>query len=246
MRETVLTEQPMKVTAIILAGGMGSRMQEYGKPKQFLPLGPLSILGHSLRTFQDSKKVSGVLLTLPRENWDEGCELVKREGFKSFVSFVEGGNTRQESVWKALESLNYKQATGAKNDTPDIVLIHDAARPFVTKDMITKSIEIAVEHGAVIVAVPTVDTLVESDGQNILKVLDRSTLFSVQTPQTFRFSLIWKAHQKALESNITNASDDAQLLLRLGQTVKILEGNHDNFKITRSRDYEFAKKIRKI
>jgi 2-C-methyl-D-erythritol 4-phosphate cytidylyltransferase len=226
----------MKVIAIILAGGTGSRLQGYRKPKQFLPLGKCSLLGHSLRAFQNSKKVSKAVLTLPKEHWKEGCALVQREGFGSFVSCVEGGKTRQESVWKALEWLQ-------ENDVPDIVLIHDAARPFVTKSMIEKSIRIAMQYGAVEVVVPTIDTIIESDGKKVSRVLERNALFSVQTPQTFRFQTIWDAHQKALEANIRNVSDDAQLLLRLGQKVKILEGSYDNFKITTPRDYEFAKMI---
>ena len=141
------------------------------------------------------------------------------------IKLIEGGKTRQESVFNALRAA----------DNPDFVLIHDGARPLVEKEDIKKVIEKTIEKGAAILAVKTVDTVkkVDEDGE-IVETIDRSNLYNVQTPQGFRYDLILEAHKKYEGENFT---DDAGMVEKTGGAVFVVEGNYNNFKITTPEDF---------
>jgi 2-C-methyl-D-erythritol 4-phosphate cytidylyltransferase len=151
-------------------------------------------------------------------------------------SIVSGGDFRQDSVWRGLQEVSADA---------DVVLIHDCARPFVTKDIIEKCIEAAWEFGAAVPAVSVKNTVKKvSDDGFIEETVDRNFLWEVQTPQTFTRSIIIEAHQSynngKAAGDIEEASDDAYLVEKLGGKVKIVESSYDNFKITTPNDVLYA------
>ena len=222
----------MKKTAIILGGGVGKRVQ--GEiPKQFLPLGTRPMIVHTVEAFQQSPAIDAIVVIVP-EGWEKQCvEDLKPYNFDKVLGVITGGETRQLSCWQALQYL--------AEDPPALVVIHDAARPFVSGGMI----EEAVREGAqgMTFALPLTDTIVESRDGKIIKILPREELRQVQTPQSFPFQTLWEAHQTALEKGIRDASDDAGLVLRMGRPVRVIEGDPRNIKITGPADLELAQHL---
>lgn len=213
--------------AVILAGGTGSRMS-LDKPKQFALINGRPLMAYTLSAFENSLLIDKIYFVSNKDYIDESALIIKEFNFVKVQQIIGGGKTRQESVYNALKNIE------AKDD--DIVVLHDCARPLVTSQIIEENIRACIECQAVETAIKVTDTIVECDGKEMIQPLDREKLYQVQTPQTFTFSLIKKAHQSALENNIQNASDDAQLIKLLGRSVRIVEGNKYNFKITTDED----------
>lgn len=219
-----------KTAAIICAGGIGERMGA-GVPKQFIELpGGTSIIRRSVDAFRDSSNglaFDVIVVTSPEEFMEKTESLVNSgcdEAAKARV--VEGGKERQDSVWNALQFLKSQGF-----DDEDIVLIHDGARPFVTSDIISKVAETAREKSAAIAAVPVKDTIRDIDKGT----LERSRLYQVQTPQGFRFGVIYKAVRKA-EDDSFYGTDDGGLVEREGVMPVIVPGSYENIKITTPED----------
>lgn len=197
-------------------------------PKQFMILGGLPLLVHSLRVLQASPLVSEIVLAVP-ESDRHTCQvdIVPQYGLTKVTQVVAGGARRQDSVRHAL------QAAGGDLD---VVLVHDAVRPFLTEDMIERVVARAREVGGAIVAIPMRDTVKEaSDDMIIQRTVDRQQLWLAQTPQAFRASVLRETHEKA-EAEGVQATDDALLFERYGHTVAIVEGRGDNIKVTRPED----------
>jgi 2-C-methyl-D-erythritol 4-phosphate cytidylyltransferase len=204
------------IAALIPAAGKGERL---GKgPKAFLPLDEYSILRHGLAAFE--KHVDEIIVAVSPEM----MAVVARHVLPN-TRVILGGVTRQETVYALLN------ATKA-----DIVLIHDAARPFLSAQVIVDSIKAARDYGAATVVRSVADTLIH---HKTLEVTDRSVLRAVQTPQSFRRNIILRAHENAKEKNI-EATDDAALVRMLGQHVTLIEGDSWLNKITTLADYEIA------
>jgi len=222
----------MENTAIIVGGGLGKRFR--GEiPKQFLPLGKRPIICHTVEAFQRSPSIDAIVVVVPR-GWEARCiEELKPYGFTKIQGIITGGETRQLSCHQALCFL--------KPDPPHICLVHDGVRPFVSQKLITA----AVQEGAEGVAfgLRAVDTIVACRDGKIIKVLPREELYQIQTPQAFSFQTLWDAHCRAMEAGITDASDDAGLVLRAGLRVKVLEGDPRNIKITGPIDLELAQHL---
>jgi 2-C-methyl-D-erythritol 4-phosphate cytidylyltransferase len=197
-------------------------------PKQFLTLGNRPLLAHALHALERAPAVAEVILVVPRGEQSRALtEVIERYGIKKVLKIVAGGATRQESVRQGLE---------ATDETTEIVVVHDAVRPFVTEELISRSIAVARENGAAVVAVPVKDTLKEaaSDGR-ILRTVDRSNFWLAQTPQAFQRSILSAAYQKADHDGF-HATDDAALVEHLGHQVGIVPGRWDNIKITTPDD----------
>lgn len=222
--------------AVILAAGSGSRMN-IDTPKQFLLLNKRPLFAISLETFSSHKSIDEIILVTSKNEVQTMNEYVKKNGFNKVNAVVEGGSTRQESTFNALQYLKDK---GINDD--DVILIHDAARPLVSQDIITNNIEGCLEHDAVETAVKAVDTLIESKDGTLNAVLNRDVIYQVQTPQTFRFKLIYEAH-KAF-NNETN-TDDAGIVLKYNHPVHIVEGDKLNFKVTTQDDLKLLKALLK-
>jgi len=204
-------------------------------PKQFLTLGGQPVLVHALRTLESADPIDDIILAVPEAD-REFClsEIVSRHGFKKITQIVAGGDQRQDSVRHALFAVR---------EQTELVLVHDAVRPFLTLEMIRLVIEQATKHGAAIVAIPMRDT-VKQVGQDglIERTVDRRNLWLAQTPQAFRRALLQEAHQKADRDGF-HATDDAQLVERLGHRVAIVEGSIENIKITRPEDLTIGEAI---
>ena len=222
-----------KTAVIICAGGIGERM-DAGKPKQFIEIDGGSIIRKSVDAFR-SEEIRGladvIVVTAPAGFEKETGRLVNEDAAAEDEAFlkadiVTGGRERQDSVRNALD---YLADFGLKDD--DIVLIHDGARPYVTAETIRKVAEKAFDEGAAIAAVPVKDTIRDKESGT----LDRSRLYSVQTPQGFRFRLIYDAVRKACEDGFYG-TDDGSLAERAGVMPVIVEGSYGNIKITTPED----------
>ncbi|MGB7575126.1 MAG: 2-C-methyl-D-erythritol 4-phosphate cytidylyltransferase [Thermodesulfobacteriota bacterium] len=221
----------MKADAVIVSAGKGLRFME-GKKKQFHSLGGKPILAHTLDKFETCPLIRSILLVVGQEDMDYCLkEIIEQYKFQKISQIVPGGKRRQESVKNGIDALP-KDA--------DVVAIHDGVRPFVTKAMIEDTIHSAERVGAVVLAMPVKDTIkVSNPDGTVLKTLDRESLWQIQTPQTFRVSVIKEAYYRAAEDGFVG-TDDASLVERLGVKVHILPGSYTNIKITTPEDLFLA------
>ncbi len=230
-----------KITAIILAGGKGSRMQTE-IPKQYLDLCGKPVLYYSLKCFEEST-VDDIVLVTGKDGMDY-CKknIVERYRFQKVKCIVQGGSERYWSVKSGLDA-----ARGT-----DYVLIHDAARPCITKEMVENSILEVENSGACTVGIPAKDTIkiVDENGFGI-ETPPRNCLWQVQTPQSFRYSDIMEAYYKMEQADDRDITDDTMIIERyLGKKTKIIWGSYYNLKITTHEDLvvaeTFLKKIKKV
>lgn len=206
------------------------RGQRFGKPnnKIFELLGGKPILAHSLQVFEELEEIGEIVIVSGQNEIEAADSIVRRFNISKVKAIVPGGAQRQDSVRLGLEQV-----------TKDIVAIHDAARPLVDPDSVIKSIEAAIQYGAAIVAVPVIDTIKSAENGFICSTIDRSKLYSVQTPQTFKTDLIRQAHRKAHEEGFYS-TDDAALAEWMGIDVAVVDGTYDNIKITTPADMKLA------
>lgn len=211
------------IYALIMAAGQGQRFSQ-GKPKQYWTLGGKTILRHSIESFLFHPKIQGVQVVIhpDHQGWyDQSTSTL------SMLPVVYGQESRQGSVYTGLQALEKWH--------PDYVLIHDAARPFVTTQVIDQLIAGTMRHGSAIPAIPVADTLKHGTRGVVYKTISRQDLYQAQTPQGFSFDLILQAHNQFKgESSFT---DDASLIEALGHSVALTKGDANNFKITTMADY---------
>ncbi len=213
----------MKVSAIIPAAGQGTRMGS-STAKQYLLLKGQPILHHTLIAFETSGLVDSVTLVVPESDLDQAR---KTWDYKIVKNIVAGGKERQDSVYNGFKAI--------PQDT-EIVIVHDGVRPFVTPDMIERSIEAAEKYGAAITAIPVNDTIKQVDNDDfVTRTVDRNGLWRVQTPQTFQYAILDEAFQKAVNDSYYG-TDEGSLLEHAGKKLKIIPGSELNIKITRSED----------
>ena len=221
---------------ILVAAGSGERLGlSRTRPKALVSLGGRPMAWHSLARFEEEPRVGAVVLVVPpglgvrfRD------ELVERWGFKKVAALVDGGRTRQESVRLGMEALD---------DKFDPILIHDAARPLITAEIISLCLEGAADCGACIPAHPVAGTVkAVSSEMNVVETVDRATLWESQTPQAFRSSLIREAHRRALDTGL-KGTDDASLVEAMGNAVKVVPGSPENIKVTWPVDLDVASAI---
>lgn len=215
--------------AIVLFGGSGDRFQSK-LPKQFLKIGGKPLMTYCLDALQNSPEVDTIILASK-----PGYEYLVRDlclqyHYTKVKSVVSGGQTRQESVYRCLNFLS-----GLKPKRNSLVLIHDGDRPKLTETMIQESFVAAAQFGAAVTAIPATDSILLSRGKEVEDYLPRDQCFQVQTPQTFAYPLILKAHQAARDKNRI-ATDDGSLVLALGHRVHLVPGSVDNIKITTRED----------
>jgi len=197
-------------------------------PKQYLLLGGLPILVHTLRVFQQTDLVDEIFLVLPAADLEKARqEIVERYQLTKVRRILPGGNKRQDSVKNGLEALDARY---------DIVVVHDGVRPFVSPGLVAAAVKEARRVGAVTVGVPAKDTLktVDADGF-VTATLPREQIWLTQTPQAFQAALLKEAYRRAREDNYYG-TDDASLIERMGGKVKMLPGTEENIKITTPND----------
>ena len=226
---------PERITALVLAAGQGKRMKSKIQ-KQFMELAGKPVLHYSLQCFEKCDSVDQIIVVTGSDDIAYvQQEIIQAYHFQKVSAVIAGGAERYESVEHGLHAIEGGYADG-------IVLIHDGARPFVTEDMIKRSIDTAGKYGACTVGMPVKDTIkvVDADGNGI-ETPDRKTLWQIQTPQTFRVPLIRQAHEAMLASGNHNVTDDTMLIEQYtGQTVKVIEGSYENLKITTPEDLILA------
>lgn len=210
-----------KVNAIIPAGGTSSRFGN--KNKLLEKIYNKEVIKYTIEAFEKSE-VDEIIICANINIIEELKEIFKNS---QKVKIIEGGATRQESVFN-----------GLKDSECDYVLIHDGARPMISTDLINSAIEEVKTKKALTVATKTIDTIKEVIDGKIVRTIDRAKLYNTQTPQAFEYNLIKDAHMKLYGKNFT---DDAGMLEELGQTVYILNGSYKNIKITTQNDIDIAK-----
>ncbi len=236
----------MKVVVIIPAAGLGTRMTSASRvrakrpapSKQFTELGGTPILIHTLRKFAASPRVSEIFVALRRDEmvgFRERLEAEAKDILRKRVELVEGGEHRQHSVANALAAVS----AGAG----DIILVHDAVRPFVTTEIIDDVIRGAEKHGAAIAGMPAVDTVKQvertAEGALITSTVPRERVVMAQTPQGFRYEILKKAFDEAAADGFIG-TDEASLIERSGREVAVVMGSARNLKITTPADMELA------
>ncbi|HWI20336.1 MAG TPA: 2-C-methyl-D-erythritol 4-phosphate cytidylyltransferase [Vicinamibacterales bacterium] len=225
----------MHVSAIIAAGGRGLRLGA-DRPKQFLDIGGRSILEMSVAALAASERITEIVIALPEDHLEVESAAISRAIGRP-LSFVKGGARRQDSVANAFAKASAHA---------DVILIHDAARPFVSRDVIGRTIDGAKTYGAAIAAIGARDTIKQTadgpasaDGARLIRAtIPRETVFLAQTPQAFRREILARA---LLEGAGIDATDEAMLVERLGLPVHVVEGDQRNVKITTAEDLAAAK-----
>lgn len=229
----------MKTSAVILSGGRGSRMKSE-TPKQYLTLCGYPVIYYALRTFEKSS-VDEIVLVCGRGD-REYCqkEIIEKYGFRKVIAVTEGGKERYHSVCQGLRACR----------EPDLVLIHDGARPLLTVSLIEQCMKAVREGCGCVPGLPVKDTIkmVGADGM-VKETPDRKALYAVQTPQAFPYPLIRKAYEKLLsmgdkEQQSLGITDDAMAAEKLlCCPVRVIEGDHENLKITTPEDLVIAERI---
>jgi 2-C-methyl-D-erythritol 4-phosphate cytidylyltransferase len=227
----------MKTFAIITAAGSGSRFLTGKKsiPKQYVRLNGKPVILYSLQAFQKIKLIDEILVSANRRYFDLIHSLAVKNKITKLTTLVEGGKTRFMSVKNA-----FLQTRGKPGD---LVLIHDAARPNINKKLIEMLLTNALKYGEVIPGVKISET-VKKESKGIIKgTVDRSNLWTVQTPQVFRYKILKKSYRKA--GRKIDFTDEAALVENAGYRVRIIEGEKDNIKITSRDEIIMLKKIMK-
>jgi 2-C-methyl-D-erythritol 4-phosphate cytidylyltransferase / 2-C-methyl-D-erythritol 2,4-cyclodiphosphate synthase len=220
------------VAAVIVAAGRGTRIGG-DLPKQFWPIGGQSMLRHALITFVEHPKVGSVQPVIRPEDQQM---FASSSAELRLLPPVFGGATRQASVRAGLETLAAKK--------PDIVLVHDAARPFASAALLSRAIEAAEKTGAAIPGLPVIDTVKAVDTAGLIReTLDRNTLRTVQTPQAFAYAPLLEAHRRALAQGREDFTDDAAIAEWAGLKVSVFAGEPGNIKITNPEDFARAEGI---
>lgn len=221
--------------ALILAGGTGTRMKT-DCPKQLMPIFEKPVIYYSLLAFQQHPQIDAIHIVCHKDWIDKMNDLFEpKYHLTKLKTIIAGGNTRRDSSYLGVKALSelYRE--------DDIVLIHDAARPLVTQQIISDNVTAANEYGACVTAIPATDTiLVSHDNAFVDNAPKRSMMFAAQTPQSFRIKTILEAHQSVpMDEDIT---DDVGLLIKLGQKVKLVAGDKKNIKLTTEEDFTLIQK----
>ncbi len=224
----------MNVHVLVPAAGVGRRVGSSVK-KQYLMLGDRPLLAATLDRLAEHPRITAIHVIAPESEQDY-CqkEVVERYAVKKIAGVVVGGAERQDSVRNGL------LACGANDD--DIVLIHDAVRPFFPLEQVDALIDEAAQHGASLLAVPAQDTVKEVVDGRVTQTVDRSRLWLAQTPQAFRFGLIHEAHQRAHQQGY-QGTDDASLVEWCGWPVVVVPGSAYNLKVTTPADLALARAL---
>jgi 2-C-methyl-D-erythritol 4-phosphate cytidylyltransferase/2-C-methyl-D-erythritol 2,4-cyclodiphosphate synthase len=218
----------MRAFALVVAAGRGSRMGS-DVPKQYLPLAGEAVLRHSLRAFATHAAITGTRAVI---HPDDRAQYDTAAAGIYLLAPVPGGAQRQESVLRGLESLTEHK--------PDVVLIHDGARPLISGATISAVLDALATQPGAIAAVPVRDTLKRGTGETIAATVDRRDLWRAQTPQGFRYADILRAHRAAAGRECT---DDAQVAEQAGLAVTLVQDREDNVKITTAEDLMRAEGI---
>jgi 2-C-methyl-D-erythritol 4-phosphate cytidylyltransferase len=227
------TEEKKMIVAIIAGAGLGNRMCSR-TPKIFMKLQGKPIGYYAARTLADIEEIQQIVFTVP-PGWINRARKIS-SGWEIPLSIIEGADTRQNTVFKALQTLP---------QNTKMVVVHDGARPLGSAKIVRAVIEGAREHGACVPTLPSEETIKLVRGERVVETLNRDQIHSVQTPQAFYFDVIFEAHKHAFERR-WRATDDATLVERIGRPVATVPGERTNIKITHPLDLKIAGLMMKI
>jgi 2-C-methyl-D-erythritol 4-phosphate cytidylyltransferase len=220
---------------ILLAAGMGTRLNGGILPKQFLNIGGTSILRLTVEKFLLCQNIERIVIAVPA-GWEEHASALLSE-VRPQVSICQGGRTRQESLYKALKYI--EETIGVSDD--DIAISHDVARPFVSMSIIEENIRLCRQFGATDTVYPATDTIVVSqDGTFLSDVPNRKYMYQGQTPQSFYINTYISHYEASSEDELAAATDAARLLMHHGVPVAMVSGTASNIKITTEQDLSYA------
>ena len=220
----------MNIAAIIPAAGSGSRMSGVKTPKQYLDLGGLTILEMTIKAISSSGLIDTIYTVLPSSDIEEQEEVLRKK-FPKIKEVITGGTVRAESVRNGVVAAN-----------SDFVLIHDAARPFISPELIHKVIEAASSSGAATAALPVSDTLKEFNGNHLGKPVDREKVLNIQTPQVFKRQLLLNIYEKITDFQ-SGWTDETSMVVQSGNPVTWVSGDPANIKITTDADLDLSRRI---
>lgn len=218
-------------TVIIPAAGQGKRMQA-DKNKVLLEIDSQPVIERTVAVFEADDNCQSIYLAARKEEIPVLKQMLS--AYSKVKAIVEGGTERQYSIYNALKAI----------ETCDIVMVHDAARPFISHETLSELYVAAEQYGAAIAAVPAKDTVKVVESNTVKETPDRHTLWLVQTPQAFSYKLLMRANDQAMEAHFVG-TDDASLVERTGHAVHIVESSYDNIKLTTPEDLYFAEAILK-
>lgn len=222
------------ISAIILAGGKGKRMQA-PVSKQFIEVKKKPIIYYTIKRFQENKNIDNIVVVLPPDEVSYFEEEILRKYSLKVDKIVLGGSERQDSVYNALKSIS--------NTNTDIVLIHDGARPFISDKIINEGIKYAIEYGAAAPGVMPKDTIkVKNKNSFSIDTPNRASLVAIQTPQVFKYKEILECHEK-VKINKDVVTDDTMVVEKYGYKVYLYNGEYTNIKVTTPEDLILAEKL---
>ncbi|MDI6815692.1 MAG: 2-C-methyl-D-erythritol 4-phosphate cytidylyltransferase [Actinomycetota bacterium] len=220
--------------ALIVAAGKGRRMGTEGG-KQFLELAGKPVIAHTLAAFEQANSIDAIVVVAAEENLQKCLEVIDLYGIVKAERVVAGGDERQDSVY-------YGLLAAAEFEGVDLVAVHDGARPLVMSRLIDEVIGAAGDCDGAVVGVPAKDTIkIVRDGY-IAETLPRDLTWQIQTPQVFRYKLLFEAHQRARREDFSG-TDDAVLVERVGGRIRVVKGSDENIKITTPSDLVFAEAL---
>lgn len=224
----------MRTFVIIPAGGKGVR-SGFSAPKQYLKIHGKELIVHTLSIFQKNKNIDEIVVAADPAYIPFILKLKKKYRLSKISAVVEGGKERQDSVYNALKSI--------KASKRDLVIVHDAARPLLSQDVLNSAVSMARTRGNALVCLKARDTLVKGE-ESVSEYIDRNEVCYVQTPQIFRYSDLLNAMILAEKRNFYG-TDESMLVKKLGKTINITEGSVFNIKVTTKSDIELVKKLLK-
>ncbi|MFZ3590879.1 2-C-methyl-D-erythritol 4-phosphate cytidylyltransferase [Bacillus sp. DJP31] len=222
----------MKYKVVIPAAGQGKRMNA-GINKQFIQLGQLPVIIHTLSVFEHDPDCTGIILVINEKETATFEEMLWTYQIKKVQHLVRGGKERQHSVYNGLVKMD---------SNVELVLVHDGARPFVTIEKIHELVHVASKQGAAILAVPVKDTIKKVTNNLVDETVERSSLWAVQTPQAFRVAILVEAYEQAIRAGFIG-TDEASLVEYLGMPITIVMGDYENIKLTTPEDLTYGESI---
>lgn len=224
-------------TAIIVAAGGGTRFGSGSKAKQFLEICGKPVVVHALEKFESCPQIDEIVLVLPAADIKIFSTVLVKYNFQKLAKTVAGGENRSASVRNGFAAIDARAC--------EIVAVHDGARPLVTIDEISRTIDAARKDGAACLVAEAVDTIKEVAGGKIVRTIDRNNLRRALTPQAFRYEILDRAFRENNLAETTAATDESSLAENIGVAVSIVEGGAQNIKITRAEDLVLAESLLK-
>lgn len=229
------------IFGLVLAGGMGTRMGNVEKPKQFLTIGGKPIIIHTIEKFVINSRFEKILVLVPTQWMNYTKDIVKKHiSMSDKVQVVEGGSIRNDTI---MNGINYIDENYTLNDET-VIVTHDSVRPFVTHRIIEENIEGAIMYGSTDTVIPATDTIIESIDNNVIeKIPNRNNMYQGQTPQSFRAKELRVCYENLSDEAKSSLSDACKIMLINGKPVHLIMGDESNMKITHPHDLKIAEAI---